>query len=59
MYAAPWTQQTPTGPWVPISGLPRGVSGANSVALTCYIFFPPSGVTFYFDMFYLSKVGAY
>lgn len=42
------------GTWWALSAALPGVSGANSVGLTCYLS-PSSGVTYYLDMFYVSK----
>ena len=45
---------TPAGSWQSVSNVVSGVAGANSVALTCYLF-PSTGVTYYLDMLYVSK----
>ena len=45
---------TPAGSWQSVSSVVVGVAGANSVAMTCYLF-PSTGVTYYLDMLYLSK----
>jgi hypothetical protein len=47
-------QPTQGGAWGSVSSVLHGVTGANSVAFNCYLF-PSEGVTYYFDMFYLSK----
>lgn len=47
----------PAGNWRSIAGSVAGVSGANSVDLTCYLF-GGAGVTVYLDMSYISKAPA-
>jgi hypothetical protein len=51
------TDQTAGGVWESISGEANGLTGANSAALNCYLH-PSGGVTYYLDMFYLSKTPA-
>jgi hypothetical protein len=48
---------TASGDWQPIAGVIAGLAAANSVAFNCYLF-PSSGVTYYLDMFYVSKAPA-
>lgn len=48
---------TPAGSWQSVSSVVVGVAGANSVAMTCYLF-PSTGVTYYLDMLYVSKAPA-
>lgn len=45
---------TGTGDWQTVSATLPGVTGANSVAFSCYLFLS-TGATFYLDMLYVSK----